>query len=74
MRLLPDLVYADGRVQPGLAVDVADGRITDVAPTGDGAGAFRLPGRLLLPGTVNIHCHTFQSLLRGLGDDLDFMA
>ena len=38
------------------------------------AGALRLPGRLLLPGTVNIHCHTFQSLLRGLGDDLDFMA
>src|SRR5206468_623775 len=32
------------------------------------------PGKLLLPGTVNIHCHTFQSLLRGLGDDLDFMA
>lgn len=74
MRLLPDLVYAGGRVQPGLAVDVADGRITDVAPAGDVAGALRLPGKLLLPGTVNIHCHTFQSLLRGLGDDLDFMA
>ena len=34
----------------------------------------RLPGKLLLPGTVNAHCHSFQSLLRGLGDDLDFMA
>src|SRR5207247_10985631 len=33
----------------------------------------RLPGKALLPGTVNTHCHTFQSLLRGLGDDLDFM-
>jgi 5-methylthioadenosine/S-adenosylhomocysteine deaminase len=33
-----------------------------------------LPGRALLPGTVNSHCHTFQSLLRGLGDDLDFMG
>ena len=31
-------------------------------------------GKLLLPGTVNAHCHSFQSLLRGLGDDLDFMA
>src|SRR5207244_4156568 len=31
-----------------------------------------LTGKALLPGTVNAHCHTFQSLLRGLGDDLDF--
>src|SRR5437879_10813798 len=31
-----------------------------------------LAGKALLPGTVNTHCHTFQSLLRGLGDDLDF--
>ena len=23
---------------------------------------------------MNTHCHTFQSLLRGLGDDLDFMG
>jgi 5-methylthioadenosine/S-adenosylhomocysteine deaminase len=74
MRLLPDLVYTGGRFQSGLAVDVADGRIAAVTATGDAAGAIRLPGKLLLPGTVNTHCHTFQSLLRGLGDDLDFMA
>ena len=74
MRLLPDLVHVDGCMQSGLAVDVADGRITGVVSAGDAAGALRLPGKLLLPGTVNIHCHTFQSLLRGLGDDLDFMA
>src|SRR3989442_4663498 len=33
-----------------------------------------LAGKALLPGTVNAHGHTFQSLLRGLGDDLDFMG
>ena len=74
MRLLPDLVYAGGRFQPGLAVDVADGHIASLTPTSDAAGAVRFSGKLLLPGTVNTHCHTFQSLLRGLGDDLDFMA
>ena len=28
----------------------------------------------VLPGCVNGHAHTFQTLLRGLGDDLPFMA
>src|SRR6266571_7917141 len=74
MRLVPDLVYAGGRFQPGLAVDVAEGRIAAVTPAGEAARALRLRRKLLLPGTVNIHCHTFQSLLRGLGDDLDFMG
>ncbi len=74
MRLVPDLVYSDGRFQSGLAVDVADGRIGAVAPAQDEAGAVRLSGKALLPGTVNAHGHAFQSLLRGLGDDLDFMA
>src|SRR5215468_8969990 len=74
MRLLPDLVHVDGQLQSGIAVDVGDGRITALTPGADARGATRLPGALLLPGTVNTHCHTFQSLLRGLGDDLDFMA
>src|SRR5262250_1530994 len=74
MRLLPDLVCVDGQLQSGIAVDVGDGRITALTPAADARGATRLPGALLLPGTVNTHCHTFQSLLRGLGDDLDFMA
>ena len=74
LRLVPDLVYAGGRFQPGLAVEMADGRIASMAPARDSAGVVRLPGKLLLPGTINAHCHSFQSLLRGLGDDLDFMA
>src|SRR5215813_7902718 len=74
MRLLPDLVYTGGRVQTGLAVETADGRIAHVTPAGDSPAGVRLPGKLLLPGTVNAHCHSFQSLLRGLGDDLDFMG
>ena len=76
MRLAPDLVLIDGRFERGRAIAIADGRIADVAPAAgdEAADVERLPGKALLPGTVNAHCHTFQSLLRGLGDDLDFMA
>ena len=78
MRLAPDLVLIDGRFERGRAITIADGRIADVGPapaaSGEADDVERLPGKALLPGTVNAHCHTFQSLLRGLGDDLDFMA
>src|SRR5213083_3627227 len=57
------------------AVAITDGRIAFIGPVGAvEPGDVRLRGKALLPGTVNAHCHTFQSLLRGLGDDLDFMG
>ena len=78
MRLWPDLLFANGREVSGHVVSIADGRITAVQPPSpadaSASDVIRLPGKALLPGTVNAHCHTFQSLLRGLGDDLDFMA
>jgi len=74
-RLVPDLVLTPAGWQAGRAVAVADGRIAAVEVAGTPRpGDLALPGRALLPGTVNAHCHTFQSLLRGLGDDLDFMG
>src|SRR5262245_24395924 len=75
MRLVPDLILTDGGWQPGRAVTIADGRITAVERAEPSQpGDLALQNRALLPGSVNAHCHTFQSLLRGLGDDLDFMA
>jgi len=73
--LVPDLVLVGGRFERDRAVRVAGGAIAEIgaAPAQD-AGVVRLPDKALLPGTVNAHCHTFQSLLRGLGDDLDFMG
>lgn len=35
-----------------------DGRVTE------------LPGQLIIPGLVNLHCHAAMTLLRGVGDDL----
>src|SRR5258705_11582905 len=79
MRLWPDLLFAKGGEVSGHVVSIADGRITAVPPpsptdTAATSDVIRLPGKALLPGTVNAHCHPFQSLLRGLGDDLDFMS
>jgi 5-methylthioadenosine/S-adenosylhomocysteine deaminase len=74
----PSALLAAGEVRNGWAVLSRDGKIAAVgpaaeleAPSGDVAGE-RLPGMLLLPGTVNAHSHSFQSLLRGLGDDQPF--
>src|SRR5262249_49353194 len=77
VRLVPDLLLVDGRFAPGRAVGGRAGPLAAVAPAPPGRArgpALALPGKALLPGTVNAHCHTFQSLLRGLGDDLDFMG
>lgn len=73
MRLLPELALTPDGWRRDVAVAVRDGRISDVATAGPPrADDVALPGRALLPGTINAHGHTFQSLLRGLGDDLDF--
>ena len=73
MRLLPELVLTPAGWHAGRAVAITAGRIAAVQAAGaPQRGDLALPGRALLPGTVNSHCHTFQSLLRGLGDDLDF--
>jgi 5-methylthioadenosine/S-adenosylhomocysteine deaminase len=74
-RLVPDLVLTDAGWQSGRAVVVEAGRIAAVEPVHRvWPSDVMLAGKALLPGTVNAHGHTFQSLLRGLGDDLDFMG
>lgn len=77
---LPEALLLEAEVRAGWALLARDGRIVALGP----AEALRadhpeaepepLPGLLLLPGTVNAHSHSFQSLLRGLGDDQPFMA
>jgi 5-methylthioadenosine/S-adenosylhomocysteine deaminase len=75
VRLIPDLVLTPDGWQADRAVAVTDGRIAAVSAADRAQpGDVRLSGKALLPGAVNAHCHTFQSLLRGFGDDLDFMT
>ena len=74
-RLLADLVLTAAGWETDRAVVIAGGHIATVEHVGEPRSLdVRLAGKALLPGTINTHCHAFQSLLRGLGDDLDFMG
>jgi 5-methylthioadenosine/S-adenosylhomocysteine deaminase len=67
------------RGETGILVDrgaiVAIGHPSEIGARA-GAGAKRVDwhDRAVIPGTVNAHNHSFQSLLRGFGDDLPFLA
>src|SRR5262250_865306 len=72
--------------EPGVhgptAVLAIDGAIAAVGspavvladPRAAGARRIDWPRRAMVPGTVNTHNHSFQSLLRGIGDDLPFLT
>jgi 5-methylthioadenosine/S-adenosylhomocysteine deaminase len=57
----------------GAIVAVGDPAAVRADPRAAGATALDLPHHALAPGTVNAHNHSFQSLLRGIGDDLPFL-
>jgi 5-methylthioadenosine/S-adenosylhomocysteine deaminase len=62
------------------AVVVKDGAILDVLPADAAQARYQashtlsLPGQVLIPGLVNLHCHAAMSLLRGYADDLPLMT
>ena len=64
----------DQRPIPGGVVDVEEGRVVwsgpaNEAPDRGDAMVHRIDG-ILMPGMVNIHCHTPMVLLRGAGEGL----
>jgi 5-methylthioadenosine/S-adenosylhomocysteine deaminase len=73
LRLVPELVLTETGWTSGRAVTIEGARIASIERIDRRSpGDVTLARKALVPGTVNTHCHTFQSLLRGLGDDLDF--
>lgn len=80
--VVADRAIVDGVARDATAVLAEDGKIVvvgdPVAVLADprAATATRLDWtrRAMVPGTINTHNHSFQSLLRGIGDDLPFLA
>jgi 5-methylthioadenosine/S-adenosylhomocysteine deaminase len=72
-----DAAVIDGVARGPTAVLAVDGAIVQVGDPGfaipEGTRRIDWNRRAMLPGTVNIHNHSFQSLLRGIGDDLPFL-
>jgi 5-methylthioadenosine/S-adenosylhomocysteine deaminase len=72
-----DVALIDGEPRDKYAVRVEEGAIVARGPRhqlDDGSQPVTdLGRRAMLPGTVNAHNHSFQSLLRGFGDDLPFL-
>jgi len=57
----------------GEIVLVGDPAVVAADPRAAGARTLEWSHRAVVPGTVNTHNHSFQSLLRGIGDDLPFL-
>lgn len=63
-------------VETGMAVVIRGADIVAIEPLATArtawpqAALLELPGHLLCPGFINLHCHAAMALLRGAGDDL----
>ena len=77
MLLTSDVALVDGVVREKFTLRIEGGAIVAAGPWAhvarEGEAATDLGRRAMLPGTVNAHNHSFQSLLRGFGDDLPFL-
>jgi 5-methylthioadenosine/S-adenosylhomocysteine deaminase len=59
--------------EAGEILAVGDPATIAADPRAAGARRIDWSRRAMVPGTVNTHNHSFQSLLRGIGDDLPFL-
>lgn len=71
-----DQIYYQDKFQTSLGILVENGEILKVGAETDfrnsANDSVHFAGKALMPGTVNAHNHSFQSLVRGFGDDLSF--
>ncbi|MBI2608802.1 MAG: amidohydrolase [Deltaproteobacteria bacterium] len=67
------LVYVDGEFKENHTLVCKDGKITDIlSQDPKSKDVVQFKDQVLIPGTVNVHTHSFQSLIRGFANDLPF--
>ncbi len=68
-------LFYQGRFQENLVLEISDGTILRIVSKEhlEGQKVTDLGDVALLAGTVNTHTHSFQSLVRGFGDDKPFV-
>lgn len=75
----PELCYTRGAAKQNIAVAIEDGTIAAIGTTAEIEKKYpdiipeKWERRALVPGTVNAHNHSFQSLLRGIACDRPFL-
>jgi 5-methylthioadenosine/S-adenosylhomocysteine deaminase len=66
------------RVLEAAAIGITDGRIAFVGTIAElpekasAQSAMSLPGRVLMPGFINVHTHAILTMVRGVAEDLGF--
>ncbi|MCF2649325.1 amidohydrolase family protein [Niallia circulans] len=76
---IAESIYTNGTFKEQYSLYVEDGVIKEIGPTEQlkgkyqGATVHSLEGKTIIPGTVNSHNHSFQSLLRGIAVDRPFL-
>jgi 5-methylthioadenosine/S-adenosylhomocysteine deaminase len=76
---IPDAILDEPQENTVLLVNPNTGMITGICPEAELAQHApveikRLPNCAIIPGLVNTHTHSFQSLLKGVADDADFFT
>ncbi|MFC3885645.1 amidohydrolase family protein [Bacillus songklensis] len=76
---IADYIYVNDQFQKDQAMYVADGVIKEIGPKQalaekyKGISTINWGGKAIVPGTINAHNHSFQSLLRGIAVDRPFL-
>ncbi|WP_311406804.1 amidohydrolase family protein [Liquorilactobacillus uvarum] len=77
--LLPKYVYFNSKFEASFGIALKDNKIIEVAPAKvllekyPSFSQQKYPDNVFVPGTVNTHNHSFQSLLRGIAIDQPFL-
>ncbi len=67
-------VLVDNEIKKGIYIKVQDGLIIDITDEKPEGEIKDFGDSLIIPGTINTHTHSMQSLFRGFGDDFSLFS